>query len=142
MAAQKIVYLVTSGAYDSYTEEAIMATPELASALAEKLVYANIIPMPVLDYVPEKVTVYQRVIRLVPRLGWTLNGGPDDFIREDLWDFEVPKITASVRVEHDRGGDGLLYQIRIVHRDRAMVRQAAEDMLAKLRAGSADEPPA
>lgn len=58
MAAQKIVYLVTSGAYDSYTEEAIMATPELASALAEKLVYANIIPMPVLDYVPEKVTVY------------------------------------------------------------------------------------
>lgn len=140
MAAQKIVYLVTSGAYDSYAEEAIMATPELANALAEKLEYPNIIPMPVLDYVPEKVTVYQRLIRLT-RQGWVLHPAPDEFVREDLWDFEVPKITAAVSVERDQDGHGSLYQIRISHRDRALVRQTAEDMLTRLRAGGPGELP-
>lgn len=140
MAASKIFYLVTSGDESGMRPEALMASPELAAALADKIGSGNgpnVIPMPVLDYVPELITVWTHVLELDRHEGWRVN--PYTPHSRDMWDFQAPKLAVDVQSDTvpDLHGQGRRPVMRISHTDRELSRTTAETMLAELRAGLA-----
>lgn len=145
MAQQKIVYLVMSGECDEYREEAILSTPELADALVAEIPanqYPRVVPMPVLDYVPAKVTVWEYRLRHTQETGWVVGGVVDN----EVWDFQAPGTVVGVRTHSytERGWNSprsvTVQAVHLAHRDQEVARQEAEDVLASLQAGA--RPPA
>lgn len=137
MAAQKIVYLVTSGEHSDYREEAILDTPELAAALVDSLDpsdYPSVVPMPVLDYVPVKVDVTTYHLDLDPITGWEMT---KDRYPDNMWDYQAPKVAPQISTHTyaERRGSKVfrVQRIRISHLDETVARRTAEEMLIQLR---------
>jgi hypothetical protein len=140
MAAQKIVYLVTTREYEDVRYEVITTTREIADATAAQLPedeYPDVVPMTVLDYVPARVTVWRFVIKLDPITGWRM--WRED-LQEVLWDFQAPKLVVGLHMENsqERRGDKVYRTqfIHLSHQDRRAARVAAETMLEALQAGA------
>lgn len=119
--AEKIVYLVTSGDFADFRPEAVMSTPELAYILKTKVDEGQIWPMPVLDYVPEKVTEHHYRIDRSSH-GW--RDGLSGPFSEEVWDFQAAKLAPRVQF-----GTAV---ILVFHREAEVARDHAEHILSEL----------